>query len=302
MYIYIYMFIEDDNDILDINYYNGKIKKYNNKNYIINEWEILPEDLIIYKNKILGQGSFGKVYLGLFRKTKVAVKVINNINDNFKNLFIKEFKMMTKLHHPNVIQLIGFVRDPFIVVMEYLPKGNLLNYIIQNKLSYKKKIKICIQILQALCYIHNRKPKYIIHRDIKPQNILLTKSLDIKLSDFGISRIFSYNNLHKLDIEDKKNILLTQPVGSKRYMAPEISLKNNFYNYTIDIWSAGILFYELFENKRYNNILVWCKTNKNIKNIILKMLNKDKNKRPSADILINDFNIELLKINKCNII
>lgn len=85
-------------------------------------------------------------------------------------------------------------------------------------------------------------------------------------------------------------------------MAPEISSKNSFYNYTIDIWSAGILFYELFENKRYNNILVWCKTNKNIKNIILKMLNKDENKRPSTDILINDFNIELLKINKCNII
>ena len=85
-------------------------------------------------------------------------------------------------------------------------------------------------------------------------------------------------------------------------MAPEISSKNNFYNYTIDIWSAGILFYELFENRRYNNILVWYKTNKNIKNIILKMLNKDENKRPSTDILINDFNIELLKINKCNII
>ena len=46
--------------------------------------------------------------------------------------------MMTKLHHPNVIQLIGFVKEPFIVVMEYLPKGNLLNYIIKNKLSYKK--------------------------------------------------------------------------------------------------------------------------------------------------------------------
>lgn len=164
------MFIEDDNDILDINYYNGKIKKYNNKNYIINEWEILPEDLIIYKNKILGQGSFGKVYLGLFRKTKVAVKVINNINDNFKNLFIKEFKMMTKLHHPNVIQLIGFVRDPFIVVMEYLPKGNLLNYIIQNKLSYKKKLKFAYKY-----YKH-----YVIYI-IENQNILFIEILNHKI-------------------------------------------------------------------------------------------------------------------------
>ena len=92
------------------------------------DWEIAPKELIIFYDKVLGEGEFGKVYLSEWRKTKVASKVVNEkIPEDKKELFIKEFDTMTKIHHPNVIQLLGYVEDPLIIVMEYFDNGDLLS-------------------------------------------------------------------------------------------------------------------------------------------------------------------------------
>lgn len=272
------------------------------------EWEIPPWDIVIERDKLIGEGQFGKVYLANWKETLVVAKIMNeNIKSEKKKLFINEFDNLSKAHHPNIVQLLGYIEDPFIIVMEYLPNKDLLYYINNKKLKYVQKINICLDILKGLNYIHTRRPQYIIHRDVKPQNIVLSKSGKAKISDFGLSKNLGYNieeRNNKDIISYPSDIELTGNVGSKRYMSPEIK-KNIKYNYKIDIWSAGIIFAELFENKRYNDDFYWIKTPIIIKNIIVQHMLKEKSEdRLNASEIINLFQQELNKIkmkkkNKC---
>ncbi len=322
---------------LDYSHYDDIPKKFLHlKNKTFKDWEIPPWNLLIEKNKLLGEGEYGKVYLATWHNTTVVAKVINeNVPLEQKNLFIKELDVLTKIHHPNVVQLMGYVSEPFVIVMEYLPNGELLKYVKNNSLSNKKKIEICLDILKALTYLHNRKPFSIVHRDIKPQNIVISPSGTAKLADFGISRILTgeslkktcsldkmlncikeddsiyenitcdneetiINTLHKENYTSKENKILkdenkiqknelTKFVGSVRYMSPEVK-NNEYYDHKIDIWSTGIIFAELFENKRYNKEFYWKKTPKDIKNIIVShMLRNDPKDRFNARELCNLF-------------
>ena len=251
------------------------------------DWEIPPWELFIYQNRLLGEGSFSKVYLAKWRETLVVAKVLDeNICREKKELVLREFNTMTKLHHPNIVQFLGYIDNPFIIVMEYIPKGDLLANI--PKLSKTQKMNIMKDILKGLVYIHNRKPYSLIHRDIKPTNILLTNSKVAKITDFGLSKFYclekinSHGNLVQLGEEE--NMDLTTPVGTERYMAPEAQIFGN-YNNKVDIYSCGILLYELFENKRYilGTKMGWFWTPKKIKNIITeKMLNNNPDWRSEA--------------------
>lgn len=287
----------------DYSYYDGIPKKYTSfKNKAFQDWEIPPWNLLINEEKKLGKGNFGTVYMAMWNGTPVVAKVINDsVPEEKKELLKKEFHVLTKMHHPNVVQLLGYVSDPFIIVMEYLPNGELLDYINNNKwLSFSKKINICIDIMRALCYLHNREPKYLIHRDLKPQNILITESGSAKIADFGISRLFSRKIEQSVSLDStielnkENNDDLTLFVGALRYMAPEVK-KRETYDYKIDIWSAGIIFSELFENRRYNEFFYWSKTPMIVRSLILNcMLQDDPNKRCNAEYIIN----ELLQINR----
>ena len=274
-------------------YHHLKDKKFG-------DWEIPPWELFIFTKRLLGQGSFAKVYLAKWRGTFVVAKVINeNICANEKNLVLREFDIMTKMHHPNIVQFLGYIDNPFIIVMEYIPKGDLLENIKKKTLNKSQKINIMKDILQGLAYIHNRKPYSLIHRDIKPTNILLTNSKVAKITDFGLSKFANYyrnnsnDNLVNLDNPTQTNQLelskkliedLTLFVGTERYMAPECVNNNNYTN-KVDIYSCGILLYEMFENKRYipNQKMSWYYTPKNIKNIIIQhMLNVNHEERSDA--------------------
>lgn len=277
--------------------YHGEVPKQylKLKDKEFSEWEIPPWNLFIDENRLLGQGNYGKVYFALWNETEVVAKVINqNLSKKNRELFVKELNVLTKIHHPNIVQVLGYVSEPFIIVIEYLQKGELLNYSQKKWLTKKKKINICLDILKALTYLHNRKPNYVIHRDIKPQNILMTPSGIPKIGDFGISRFFenekkkqSYNNIEDCLFDKDK----TTPVGSKRYWAPEIEKGDKNYNYKVDIWSTGVILYELFEGERYNPKygFLWNKTPKNIQFIILNMLKNDPNERLESLDLINLF-------------
>ena len=222
-------------------YRSGIPKRYyhlKDKNF--SEWEIPPWELYVNTSQKVGEGSFGKVYMAKWRETPVIAKVAHKeIGDVQKYLCIGEFNTLTKVHHPNVVQLLGYVNDPFIIVMEYLPGGNLeIQY-----LSWSKRVDVCVDILRALAYLHNRKPEKIIHRDIKPSNVVLSRSGRAKLVDFGLSRIA------ELTVPPQPNEDLTGSVGTIRYMAPEAKSKKQ-YSHKIDIWSAGVLMKKLLPHER----------------------------------------------------
>ena len=296
-------------DISDDSVHGGVPKKYYNiKNKDFGDWEIPPWEVFIFTDKLIGKGSFSNVYLAKWRETFVVAKIFKNkIEEEKKFLILREIDIMSKLHHPNIVQFLGYIDTPFIIIMEYIPNNNLtLNY---KNLYKKEKISIMKDILKGLAYIHNRKPYSLIHRDIKPTNIILTKSKIAKISDFGLSKFyninktFSSNNLSNLNSNTNRDNInnnintitnqviinldeddLTIDVGTERYMAPEIK-KSNIYTNKIDIYSCGILLYELFENKPFLDIhnMYWYKTPKKIKNIILNfMLNENPDDRYDA--------------------
>ena len=291
----------------DVSFHGGVPKQfYSIANKQFKEWEIPPWEILIYKNKLLGEGSFANVYLAKWRETMVVVKIFNNFCLEEKKFLIeRELDIMTKLHHPNIVQILGYIEEPFMLVLEYIPKGDLLKF---NKkwMWFSKKIKIAINCLQALAYLHNRKPNSLIHRDIKPQNILITNSGVAKITDFGLSRLtnkMTYSNsnsaLSQINFEDREDFEaneLTTSVGTERYKAPESS--ENKYSHKIDIYSLGIVFYELFENKRYNSNegFIWNKTPKTLKNIIINnMLDKNPLNRSEAISIITQIKLDYSK-------
>ena len=277
----------------DYSLYDGIPKNFRHlRNKKMSDWEIAPWDLLIHKDKIIGHGEFGQVYLSSWRSTRVVAKVMNkDISQDKKKLFLNEFDTLSKSHHPNIVQIFGYVNCPFIIVMEYLPKKDLLFYIKKGKLSIQKKINICLDILKGVEYLHSREPQSIIHRDLKPQNIILNECYTAKIADFGLSKIIKESStLEQLPLNyQDSNLLnedLTKLVGTKRYMSPEIK-KQLTYNHKIDIWSLGIMFSELFENKRYNSDFFWSKTPSKVKNIIKQfMLREESSERMSAREII----------------
>lgn len=290
-----------DEIMMDKSIHSGIPKDYYHlKNKDFGDWEIPPWEIFIFKSRLLGQGTFSKVYLAKWRETFVVAKVINDdIIKMDKELVLREIDIMTKLHHPNIVQFLGYVNEPFIIIMEYIPNKNLKDNI--SFLSKKQKISIMKDILQGLCYLHNRRPYSLIHRDLKLTNIILTNSKVAKIADFGLSKFNtinrilsnnSLNNLQELDFNDV-NSELTKKVGTERYMAPELSLENYQYTNKIDIYSCGIMFYEMFESKTYNikDGFKWYWTPKKIKNIINNfMLSKNPDNRLDSLLLLKMLN------------
>tara|TARA_B100001059_G_C17752963_1_gene538268 strand:+ start:169 stop:1161 length:993 start_codon:yes stop_codon:yes gene_type:complete len=308
-------------DDTDYSLYDGIPKAFRYiRNKSFHDWEIPPWDLIIHKDKMIGKGEFGTVYLASWKQTQVVAKIMNEtLIETKKKIFNHEFDALSKCHHPHIVQLLGYVEDPFIIVMEYLPKCNLLHYIETNTLQVNEKIDICLDVLKGVEYLHSRRPHSIIHRDLKPQNIILSQTKMAKIGDFGLSKIIQSSNDPKMTIVNShENILSmdtatnlekeeqeenTSRVGTTRYMSPE--LKNgSIYNQKIDIWALGIMFAELFENKRHNNEFFWSKTPTNIQNLIVQyMLRNDPNDRLSAIDLIHSFRYvqhELARRNTCS--
>jgi serine/threonine protein kinase len=290
-----------DKLLRDTSLHSGIPKQfYGLKDKTFSDWEIPPWELYIFENRILGEGAFSKVYLAKWRETFVVAKVIRADFVDFKKYLIeREIDIMTKLHHPNIVQFLGYIDDPFILVMEYIPNGNLQTRI--PHLKKKQKIKIMYNILQGINYLHKRLPYSLIHRDIKPTNIILTNSNFAKITDFGLSKFhclnqsFSSNDLCKLDVKKQHSDYseLTDIVGTEKYMAPELKVNNNDYTNAIDIYSTGILLYEMFENKKYipGSKLEWYWCPKKIKNIITDYMLKDNpQERWSAESIIHHLN------------
>jgi len=130
---------------------------------------ILPEDL--------GAGKYGVVRRANWRGTPVAIKLLHDSSMyEDKALFVKELRMMASLHHPNIVQFLGFVLLPDLaIVMELFPERSVQNYVEKHKwLYYSTARRFCYEMALGVGYLHGRKPQMLIHRDIKPSNYMLT--------------------------------------------------------------------------------------------------------------------------------
>lgn len=185
-----------------------------------------------YINDPIGYGSFSVVFKGYrYKDSKpIAVKLITKIID--KKYFENEVRIMQQIDHPNILDLYKVIKKDgkVYLILEYCDGGDLSNYIQSNESEFDNRY--FYQILDGLEHLYNNK---ILHRDIKPQNILIHNE-NIKISDFGFAKSF------------EKSELITTFCGSPLYMAPEI-LKDRKYSSASDIWSLGVVLFELITKK-----------------------------------------------------
>lgn len=193
------------------------------------------------KNKILGEGASCKVQTALRKEDKmqVAMKVMENNRKVHGDMFKKETKILAKLKHPNIINLIEYFKEggKFYIITELNEGGELFDRIVDSNFNMTEKLvaSYMLQVLEALNHLHMRN---IVHRDLKPENFIFkTKRHDspIILIDFGTA----------LEVEDDKEY--TDLVGTPFYLAPESASnrpsRTGRMLKSSDIWSAGIITY-----------------------------------------------------------
>ncbi|MHB9138897.1 MAG: serine/threonine-protein kinase [Victivallaceae bacterium] len=194
----------------------------------------------------IGKGATGIVILARRQEKYYALKLLRReLHDSQSgkeqiNRFLVEAEVMSQIEHPNVVRIFesGFSSDgqmPYIL-MEYIDGGTLKDYISRNAFSFTRKIKIILQLCDALDIVHKCG---ILHRDIKPANVMMQKSLSAKLSDFGIARTIGSNKNMALEI-----------IGSPPYMAPEAFLGSHHVDPRSDIFSLGVVAYELLTGQK----------------------------------------------------
>lgn len=259
-------------------------------------WRILRSELHPLPRPELGKGAFGEVRLYRWRRTDVAVKSLHCALPCHAALFAREFDVFTRLHHPNIVQLLGYVETPFCIVMEFLAGGSLADR--AHRLSRAQKRRVCLDVLRALVYMHNRRPEKVMHRDIKPGNILFTRSGAAKLADLGLSKLIvaaSGDDLASLGSAAAAwRGEHSRSVGSERYAAPESRgqdcalLGPSTYTEAVDIYSLGVVAYELFEKARFDcstraaPVVEWALTPHPERRVLASMLRPDPAERSDA--------------------
>ncbi|XP_004498420.1 rust resistance kinase Lr10-like [Cicer arietinum] len=197
----------------------------------------------------LGEGAHGAVYKGnLSSQIQVAVKILNNTEGDGRE-FINEVGTMGKIHHVNVVRLLGFCADGFhrALVYDFFPNGSLQKFISHpsNKdsfLGWDKLQHIAIGIANGIEYLHQGCDQRILHFDINPHNVLLDDNFIPKISDFGLAKLCSKN---------QSIVSMTVARGTLGYMAPEV-FSRNFGNvsYKSDIYSYGMLLLEIVGGRK----------------------------------------------------
>ena len=195
-----------------------------------------------FEIRVLGAGNEGTVFLVEKNNKQYAMKVLNkhDSDDPLSEIkikrFLREIEILTTIEHPSIVKLInhGLLehdRIPYIV-MEYI-QGKTLNKLMHTgEFSVDEKINIIIQIADVLKEVHKRG---IIHRDIKPANIMITDDNILKLMDFGIARL-----------QDSNLTITCELLGSPAYMSPEAFDGSKPKDCRSDIFSLGVVAYELF--------------------------------------------------------
>lgn len=181
--------------------------------------------------KQIGKGAFAVVVLAYDSKTNfpVAIKIISRqdaIKNNMLNYLENELRQLSKLNHPHIVKVLDVIFEPdyINIVMDYMENGDMQGMIDRGfKFSSKEQLRILMEILEALQYLHARG---ISHRDIKPANILFDQEYHAKIIDFGLSH--------------ESKTLTSTFCGTPFYMAPEVIMNKMYDGMKADIWAFGV--------------------------------------------------------------
>ncbi|OPJ73286.1 mitogen-activated protein kinase kinase kinase 7 isoform D [Patagioenas fasciata monilis] len=242
--------------------------------------------------RVVGRGAFGVVCKAKWRAKDVAIKQIESESE--RKAFIVELRQLSRVNHPNIVKLYGACLNPVCLVMEYAEGGSLYNvlhgaeplphYTAAHAMSW------CLQCSQGVAYLHSMKPKALIHRDLKPPNLLLVAGGTVlKICDFGTA----------CDIQTH----MTNNKGSAAWMAPEVFEGSN-YSEKCDVFSWGIILWEVITRRKpFDEIggpafrIMWAVHNgtrppliknlpKPIESLMTRCWSKDPSQRPSMEEIV----------------
>ncbi|KAH0920741.1 hypothetical protein HID58_020759 [Brassica napus] len=196
-------------------------------------------------SNLLGHGNYGSVYFGLLREQEVAVK---RMTATKTKEFAAEMKVLCKVHHSNLVELIGYAAtsDELFVVYEYVQKGMLKNHLHdpQSKgntpLSWIMRNQIALDAARGLEYIHEHTKTHYVHRDIKTSNILLDEAFRAKISDFGLAKL--------VEKTGESEVSVTKVVGTYGYLAPEY-LSDGRATSKSDVYAFGVVLFEIISGR-----------------------------------------------------
>ncbi|XP_042020977.1 lysM domain receptor-like kinase 3 [Salvia splendens] len=198
------------------------------------------------ESNLLGHGTYGSVYYGLLKQDQeVAVKKMTATKTKE---FMAEMKVLCKVHHTNLVELIGYTAsgEDLFLIYEYAQKGSLKSHLHdpQNKghtsLSWIMRLQIALDAARGLEYIHEHTKPHYVHRDIKTSNILLDGSFRAKISDFGLAKLVATAN----DGEES----VTRVVGTYGYLAPEY-MRDGLATTKSDVYAFGVVLFEMVSGK-----------------------------------------------------
>ncbi|XP_041009664.1 rust resistance kinase Lr10-like [Juglans microcarpa x Juglans regia] len=229
-------FLQNNNNLIPIRYSYSEVKK-------------MTKNL---KDK-LGEGRYGTVFKGTLRSgRRVAIKMLDKSKANEQE-FISEVATIGRIHHINVVQLIGLCVEGSkrALIYEFMPNGSLNKYIFSQEgsilLSYEKMHDIVLGVAHGIEYLHRGCQMQILHFDIKPHNIMLDEDFTPKISDFGLAKLYHM---------DDNIISLTAVRGTLGYMAPELCYKDiGSISYKADVYSFGMLLIDMMGRQKNMNAI-----------------------------------------------
>ncbi|CAO2199377.1 unnamed protein product [Urochloa humidicola] len=217
-------------------------------------------------SKVLGEGGFGCVYQGTLEDgTNVAVKVLKRYDGQGEREFLAEVEMLGRLHHRNLVKLLGICveENARCLVYELIPNGSVESHLHgadreTAPLDWNSRMKIALGAARALAYLHEDSSPCVIHRDFKSSNILLEHDFTPKVSDFGLARTArGEGNQH----------ISTRVMGTFGYVAPEYAMTGHLLVKS-DVYSYGVVLLELLTGRKpvdmsrpagQENLVAWAR-------------------------------------------